>query len=182
LTDHYGWRITCVATNTSKSAGWRLADLEVRHRQRARSEDRIRCLKDTGLRNLPFHGYAQNRIWVELVALTADLLAWTQTLASNEHQPAQRWEPKRLRFRILAVAGRIIRIGRRRLRLARDWPWNHLIDTGLARTAHHLSTQSRACEQDPENRRHQHRRLTSRDQPPARSPVTRKSRHMKRRG
>jgi Transposase DDE domain group 1 len=131
LTDHNGWRITCFATNTLRSAGWRLADLEVRHRQRARCEDRIRGLKDTGLRNLPFHGYAQNRIWVEVVALAADLLAWTQTLAFTESEPARRWEPKRLRFRLLTVAGRIVRTGRRRrLRLPRDWPWNHLIDAG----------------------------------------------------
>ena len=132
LTDHNGWRITCFATNT-RGPGWTLAALEVRHRQRARCEDRIRGLKDTGLRNLPFHGYAQNRIWVEIVALAADLLAWTQTLAFDEHQPARRWEPKRLRFRLLAVAGRIIHTGRRRrLRLPRDWPWNRLIDTGWA--------------------------------------------------
>jgi Transposase DDE domain group 1 len=131
LTDHNGWRITCFATNTPKSAGWRLADLEVRHRQRARCEDRIRGLKDTGMRNLPFHDYAKNRIWMEVVALAADLLAWTQTLAFDQAEPARRWEPKRLRFRILAVAGRIIRTGRRRrLRLPRDWPWNRLIDTG----------------------------------------------------
>jgi hypothetical protein len=131
LTDHNGWRITCFATNTPRSARWRLADLEVRHRQRARAEDRIRGLKDTGLRNLPFHGYAQNRIWVEIVAMAADLLAWTQTLAWAEHEPARRWEPKKLRFRILAVAGRTLRTGRRRrLRLPRNWPWNQLIDTG----------------------------------------------------
>jgi hypothetical protein len=130
LTDHNGWRITCFATNT-KGPGWTLAALELRHRQRARCEDRIRALKDTGLRNLPFNGYAQNRIWIEVVALAADLLAWTQTLAFDEHEPARRWEPKRLRFRLLTVAGRIIRTGRRRrLRLPRDWPWNHLIDTG----------------------------------------------------
>ena len=130
LTDHNGWRITCFATNT-KGPGWTLAALELRHRQRARCEDRIRALKDTGLRNLPFNGYAQNRIWIEVVALAADLLAWTQTLAFDEHQTARRWEPKRLRFRLLTVAGRIIRTGRRRrLRLPRDWPWNHLIDTG----------------------------------------------------
>jgi hypothetical protein len=129
LTDHNGWRITCFATNT-KGPGWTLAALEVRHRERARCEDRIRGLKDTGLRNLPFHGYDQNRIWVEVVALASDLLTWMQTLAFDE-QPARRWEPKRLRFRILAVAGRIIRSGRRRrLRLPRDWPWNQLIDTG----------------------------------------------------
>jgi hypothetical protein len=131
LTDHHGWRITCFATNTPKTARWRLADLEVRHRQRARCEDRIRGLKDTGLRNLPFQNYAKNRIWVEVVALAADLLTWTQTLAFAQTEPARRWEPKRLRFRLLAVAGRIIHSGRRRrLRLPRDWPWNHLIDTG----------------------------------------------------
>jgi hypothetical protein len=132
LTDHEGWRITCFATNTKRSGqGGRLAELEVRHRQRARAEDRIRGLKDTGLRNLPFHSFAHNQLWLEVVALAADLLTWTQTLAFDQHQPARRWEPKRLRFRILAVAGRIIRSGRRhRLRLPRDWPWNHLIDTG----------------------------------------------------
>jgi hypothetical protein len=132
LTDHNGWRITCFATNT-KGPGWTLAALEVRHRQRARCEDRIRNLKDTGLRNLPFHDYAKNRIWAEVVALAADLLAWMQTLAFDATEPARRWEPKRLRFRILTVAGRIIHTGRRRrLRLPRDWPWNQLIDTGWA--------------------------------------------------
>lgn len=129
LTDQDGWRITCFATNTK---GWRLADLEVRHRQRARAEDRIRNLKDTGLRNLPFHGFAQNQIWLELIALAADLLVWTQTLAWHEH-PARRWEPKRLRLRLLSVAGRITRSGRRRLlRLPQHWPWNALLDTGWA--------------------------------------------------
>jgi hypothetical protein len=133
LTDHNGWRITCVATNT-RGTGWTLPTLEVRHRQRARCEDRIRCLNDTGLRNLPFHHYQTNRIWLEVIALAADLIAWTQTLAFDDHQPARRWEPKRFRFRLLAVAGRLIRTGRRRkLRLPRDWPWTRLIRTGWTR-------------------------------------------------
>ena len=131
LTDDEGWRITCFATNT-RGPGWTLAALEVRHRQRARAEDRIRGLKDTGLRNFPFHGFAQNQIWLEIVALAADLLTWTQTLAWHRH-PARRWEPKRLRFRLLTVAGRIVRSGRRRrLRLPRDWPWNDTLDLGWA--------------------------------------------------
>jgi hypothetical protein len=62
LTDDNGWRITCFATNT---IGWSVPDLEVRHRQRARAEDRIRNLKDTGLRNLPFHGFNHNQIWLD---------------------------------------------------------------------------------------------------------------------
>lgn len=43
LTDHNGWRITCFATNTPVEADWGLPELEVRHRQRARAEDRIRA-------------------------------------------------------------------------------------------------------------------------------------------
>ena len=129
LTDENGWRITCFATNT-KGTGWTLPLLEVRHRQRARAEDRIRNLKDTGLRNLPLHGFDQNRIWLEIISLATDLITWTQTLAWHDH-PARRWEPKRLRFRLLAVAGRITHSGRRhRLRLPRGWPWNEALDHG----------------------------------------------------
>jgi hypothetical protein len=132
LTDHDGWRVTCFATNT-RGTGWTLPVLEVRHRQRARAEDRIRALKDTGLRNLPYHHFAHNQIWLEIVALAADLLTWTQTLAYDPTQPARRWEPKRLRLRILTVAGRITHTGRRRqLRLPRAWPWAHLIHTAWA--------------------------------------------------
>jgi len=37
---------------------------------------------------------------------------------------ARRWEPKRLRLRLFAVAGRLVRTGRRaRLNLARTWRW-----------------------------------------------------------
>jgi hypothetical protein len=78
FTDIGGHRFTCFATSTR---GGQLAGLELRHRRRARCEDRIRCAKDTGLRNLPLHGFAQNQIWCELVAIAADLLAWTQMLA-----------------------------------------------------------------------------------------------------
>lgn len=63
--------------------------------------------------NLPsLHAFAKNRIWLELVQLAAELLTWTQRLAWPD-QSARTWEPKRLRLRLLAVAGRIIRTGRR---------------------------------------------------------------------
>jgi hypothetical protein len=76
-------------------------------------EDRIRAAKDTGLRNLPFRDMAQNRIWVAISALAQDLLAWCSRLALPA--PATSYEPKRLRLRILAVAGRIVRTARRRV-------------------------------------------------------------------
>jgi hypothetical protein len=132
ITDHEGWRITLFATNTR---GPRLADLELRHRLRARAEDRIRGLKDTGMTNLPLQAFAKNEIWLELVQLAAELLTWTQLLAWPD-QPARTWEPKRLRLRLLAVAGRIITTGRRRiLRLSRRWPWTDLITSGHQRLA-----------------------------------------------
>ena len=132
LTDPDGWRITMFATNTR---GPRLASLELRHRLRARAEDRIRGLKDTGMTNLPLQAFTKNQIWLELVQLAAELLTWTQLLAWHD-QPARTWEPKRLRLRLLAVAGRIISTGRRRiLRLSQRWPWTELITTGHQRLA-----------------------------------------------
>ena len=129
FTDIGGHRFTCLATSTR---GGQLADLELRHRRRARCEDRIRCAKDTGLRNLPLHGYDQNKIWCEIVALGCELLAWTQMLALTG--PARRWEPRKLRLRIFSAAGRIVRGSRRlRLRIAARWPWAHQITAGITR-------------------------------------------------
>ena len=129
FTDLGGHRFTCFATSTK---GGQLADLELRHRRRARCEDRIRAAKDTGLRNLPFHGFAQNQIWCELVAMACELLAWTQMLALPG--PARRWEPKRIRLRLFSAAGRIVSTGRRlRLRIAARWPWATQITAAISR-------------------------------------------------
>ncbi len=94
--------------------------------------NRIRCAKDTGLRNLPLHGFAQNQIWCEIVALASDLLAWTAMLALTG--PARRWEPRRLRLRLFSAAGRLVRGGRRlRLRLSAVWPWAPDITAAFSR-------------------------------------------------
>ncbi|MFD1504016.1 transposase, partial [Streptosporangium lutulentum] len=129
FTDPGGHRFTCFVTNTKQG---QLADLELRHRRRARAEDRIRCAKDTGLRNLPLHDFTQNQMWCEIVALAGDLMAWMQMLALQG--PARRWEPKRLRLRLFAVAGRLVHGGRRlRLRIAARWPWAPQIIAAVTR-------------------------------------------------
>jgi len=129
FTDIDGHRFTAFATDARTG---QLADLELRHRRRARCEDRIRCAKDTGLRNLPLHGFAQNQLWCELVAMASELLAWMQLLALDG--PARAWEPKRLRLRLLCVAGRLVRGGRRlRLRLAATWPWAGQLTAAITR-------------------------------------------------
>ena len=57
FTDIDGHRFTAFATDAKKG---QLADLELRHRRRARCEDRIRRAKD-GLRNLPLKGFVRSR-------------------------------------------------------------------------------------------------------------------------
>lgn len=135
ITDVNGWRVTAFATNTPAAGGSHrsCAHLELRHRRRARCEDRIRIAKDTGLTNLPLHDFDQNRIWLAVVALAVDLTAWWQMLALAGH-PARRWEPKRLRLRLFSIAGRLADHGRtRRLHLAASAPWAWLLLAGLDR-------------------------------------------------
>ena len=129
FTDIDGHRFTAFATSTQ---GGQLADLELRHRRRARCEDRIRTPKTPGCATSPCTASTQNQIWCEIVALACELLAWTQILALDG--PARRWEPKRLRLRIFTCAGRLVRGGRRlRLRLAATWPWAAEITTAITR-------------------------------------------------
>jgi hypothetical protein len=130
FTDSGGNRLTAFATNTK---GGQLPDLELRHRRRARCEDRIRNAKHTGLENLPLHDFSQNQIWVAVVMLATELTAWMQMLALAGTD-ARVWEPKRLRLRLFSIAGRIARRSRRTwLRLSAHAPFGHLITTGLHR-------------------------------------------------
>jgi len=133
ITDADGLRVTGFLTNTTHGGpGRQLADLELRHRRHARVEDRIRAAKDTGLRNLPFHDTDHNRIWIAITALAQELLAWCARLALPA--TAAGYEPKRLRLRILATAGRLVRTARRHvLHIDSTWPWAQTITTAHTR-------------------------------------------------
>jgi len=120
FTDHNGYRFQVFLTNQQ---GSRIARLEQLHRARAACEDRIRCGKESGLRNLPFRAFQANAAWLELVLVGQDLLCWTQRLLLAGTELA-RCEPKRLRYRLLHVAGRLTRHARRLvLHLPHAWPW-----------------------------------------------------------
>lgn len=129
-----GNRITAFAINTRPGGpGTQLPELELRHRRRARCEDRIRQATDTGLANLPLNTLAQNRIWLAVVALAGDLIAWTQLLTLTGTD-ARLWEIKRFRLRLLHLAGHLARSGRRTvLHLSRRHRWSALVVDGLAR-------------------------------------------------
>jgi DDE family transposase len=119
FTDHDGYRFQAILTDQDDAD---IAVLERRHRQRARVEDRIRDDKDTGLAKFPFKEFALNEVWMEIVLLAHDLIVWTQALLLDGE--LAKAEPKRLRYRLFHVAGRLAFSGRRaKLHLQDTWPW-----------------------------------------------------------
>jgi len=127
--DHDGHRL---AVFLSDQPGEHIPTLDLDHRGHARVEDRIREGKDCGLGNLPFRSFAHNQVWLFLVLLAQDLIAWTKALCLADD--ARAWELKRLRYRLLHQSGRIARHARRTiLRLARDWPWSGELAAAFAR-------------------------------------------------
>jgi hypothetical protein len=119
FTDHDGHRFQVFLTDQPDGD---LACLELRHRQRARVEDRIRAAKATGLSNLPFDMFRRNQVWLELVLAAQDLVCFTQALLLEGALALA--EPKTLRYRLLHTAARVVRHARRIiLRLQRTWPW-----------------------------------------------------------
>lgn len=120
-----GNRITCHATNTR---GGQIAGMELHHRCRVRCEARIRAARNTGL---PFRTFTHNQVWLDIACLTSRL-AWTAILTLTG--PAHRWEPKTLRLRLFAAAGRIIDTARRVLLPPPDhWPWTPLLLAAFTR-------------------------------------------------
>jgi Transposase DDE domain group 1 len=119
FTDHDGYRFQAILTDQTDE---NIAVIECRHRQHAHVEDRIRDDKDTGLSKFPFKEFALNQVWLEIVMLAHDLIVWTQALLLDGE--LAKAEPKRLRYRLFHVAGRLAFSARRaKLRLQHTWPW-----------------------------------------------------------
>jgi hypothetical protein len=119
FTDHDGYRFQAILTDQTDQD---IAIIECRHRQHAHVEDRIRDDKDTGLSKFPFKEFALNEVWLEIVMLAHDLIVWTQALVLDGE--LAKAEPKRLRYRLLHVAGRLAFSARRaKLHLQDTWPW-----------------------------------------------------------
>jgi hypothetical protein len=130
LFDPNGLRHQALITNSQDSD---IAYLEARHRLHARVEDRIKEAKECGLANFPCSSFQANRVWLLLVQMAQDLLAWASRLCLPEEFLEA--APKRLRYQVLHMAGRLVRSGRRTtLRL----------DAG-GRGRHNWRRRSRAC-------------------------------------
>ena len=135
FTDVDGMRITAFITDTAPGeVPGQLAGLELRHRQHARVEDRIRQAKAAGLRNLPCHGFDANAAWLEIVLAAADLVAWAQLIGFTGIPELARCEINAFRYRVLHVAARITRGARQlRLRIDATWRWAAAIATAWQR-------------------------------------------------
>jgi Transposase DDE domain group 1 len=127
--DAHGYRHTAFITD---QAGNDIAVLELRHRRRARVEDSIRVGKETGMRSMPFAAFEHNQAWLEVSLIAQAILRWSALLCLEGELALA--EPKRMRQRLLHVAGRIVRSARRiTLRLPRSWPWAEALATAFVR-------------------------------------------------
>jgi hypothetical protein len=135
FTDAEGMRVTAFITDTApRAVPGQLAGLELRHRQHARVEDRIRQAKAAGLGNLPCHSFDANAAWLEIVLAAADLVAWAKLIGFTETPQLARCEIAAFRYRVLHVAARVTRAARQtRLRIDATWRWAQAIATAWHR-------------------------------------------------
>jgi integrase/recombinase XerD len=171
LTDRDGWRVTCFATNT-RGTGWTLADLEVRHRQRAprrgphpRPEGhrhaqpalpRLRAQPDLARDRRPRRRPARLDPDPGLGRTRTGPPLGTRTTAATHPHRRRTHHPQRTPTTTPAPS-----------RLALEPPHRHR----LRRAAHHLNQHPHPHDKDPENRRTQRRRppllhTSTRSKPP----------------
>jgi Transposase DDE domain group 1 len=127
FTDSDGLRVTAFITDTPPGVvPGQLGGLELRHRQHARVEDRIRQAKAAGLANLPCHRFDANAARLEIILAATDLVAWTKLIGFHGHTDLATCEIATFRYRVLHVAARITRGARKvRLRIGRDLAVGH---------------------------------------------------------
>src|SRR6266516_698387 len=135
FTDVDGHRITAFLTDTPRGViPGQIAGLELRHRQHARVEDRIRQAKASGLRNLPCRGREENSAWLEAVLAAADLVCWAKLICFAHVPSLARCEIAAFRYQVLHVAAQLTRSARRTcLHIDRTWRWAAQIAAGFHR-------------------------------------------------
>jgi Transposase DDE domain group 1 len=135
FTDVDGHRVTAFLTDTPRGViPGQAAGLELRHRQHARVEDRIREGKQAGLRNLPCRGWEENNAWLEAVLAAADLVCWAKLICFAHLPSLARCEIAAFRYRVLHAAAQLTRSARTtRLRIDRTWRWATQIAEGFHR-------------------------------------------------
>ena len=95
--------------------------LDVTMRAHAHVEQHICRLKDSGLTRFPFTSFEDNAAWLQVVALSADLVRWFQLLCFDGTWRDAR--PKLLRWAVFHAPGRLVHRARQRIvRIIDGWP------------------------------------------------------------
>jgi hypothetical protein len=111
------WRHFAFITNR----GEEITLVEAEHRDHAVVEQVIADLKDQALAHFPSGEFNANGAWTVLGALAHNLLRWTQLIGLPDSTIRT---ARTLRRRLLQIAGRLTRHGRRwTLHLPARWPW-----------------------------------------------------------
>ena len=127
FTDSDGMRVTAFITDTAPGVvPGQLAGLELRHRQHARVEDRIRKPRPPGCATCRATASDANAAWLEIILAATDLVTWAKLIGFTDHPDLARCEIDTFRYRVLHVAARITRGARQtRLRIDATWRWAH---------------------------------------------------------
>ncbi|MEO3807344.1 IS1380 family transposase [Nonomuraea sp. B1E8] len=127
-----GWKYAIIATNLGPrglrgiAGSHHVQFIDAVHRDHAEVEDRIRCNKAMGLRNLPSKSWNVNVGWVLAANLAADLDAWTRLLGLHDDPELARAEPQTLRYCLWHLPARLVCHARRRIvKISATWPWKH---------------------------------------------------------
>jgi hypothetical protein len=121
------WRHFAFLTNRTED----ILTVEAEHRDHAVVEQVIADLKDQALAHFPSGEYNANGAWTVLGALAHNLLRWTQLIGLPDGIVRA---ARTLRRRMLQIAGRLTRHGRRwTLHLPARWPWQGDYLAALAR-------------------------------------------------
>ena len=90
----------------TNSPHWHGPTVDVGDRARGRCENRIKTLKNRGLGKLPF--FQDNQAWVNIATLAMNLLSWRQLALLPNGCTARDSDVKRLRYRLLVIAGTLV--------------------------------------------------------------------------
>lgn len=108
-----------------------LAGPDLRHRQHALVEDRIREAKATGQRNLPCQSWSSSSACLKIMLTATDLIAWCKLIGFADEPNLARCEVAAFGYRVPHVATRPGRLSDRR----QDHP-RRQTKPGCARTGH----------------------------------------------
>ena len=121
------WRHFAFITNRTED----IEIVEAEHRDHAVVEQVIADLKDQALAHFPSGEFNANGAWTVLGALAHNLLRWTQLIGLPDSTVRA---ARTLRRRLVQIAGRLTRHGRRwTLHLPARWPWHGDYIAALAR-------------------------------------------------